>query len=56
MSGFNKDGANPQLPFKMMVSPAAAMILLLGPGWKTDVDKEESGADGILSCVNCVPA
>lgn len=44
MSGFNKDGANPQLFFKMMVSPAAAMIPLLGPGWKIDMDKEESGA------------
>lgn len=53
MSGFNKDGADPRLPFKMMVSPAAAMIPLLGPGWKTDTNKEESGADGIL---NCVPA
>lgn len=53
MSGFNNDGANPQLPFKMMLSPAAAMILLLGPGWKTEMDKEESGAESIL---NCAPA
>lgn len=53
MSGFNKDGANPQLPFRMMLSPAAAMILLLEPGWETEMDKEESGAEDIL---NCVPA
>lgn len=45
MSVFNKAGANPRLLFKVMVSPAAAMILLLGPGQKTDPDKGEGKAE-----------
>lgn len=38
-------GANPRLLFKVMVSPAAATILLLGPGQKTDPDKGEGKAE-----------
>lgn len=45
MSVFNKAGANPRLLFKVMVSPAAAMILWLGPGWKTDPDKGKGKAE-----------
>lgn len=44
MNVFNKAGANPRLLFKVMVSPAAAMIPLLGPGWETDPDKGEGKA------------
>lgn len=45
MSVCNKAGANPRLFFKAMVSPAAAMILLLGLGWKTDSDPGEGKAE-----------
>lgn len=44
MSVFNKAGANLWLLFKVMVSPVAEVILLLGPGWKTDPDKGEGKA------------
>lgn len=48
MSVFNKAGANPRLFFKAMVSPAAAMILLLGLGWKPDPGEGKAEIMGFL--------
>jgi len=45
VSVFNKAGANPRLLSEAMVSSAAVMILLLGPGQKPDADKGEGKAD-----------